>query len=185
MIEVVIDSIRVSLMSQHRVVILKDANGDRLLPIWVGSYEADAITSELQDEIPARPMTHDLLKSTIYELGGTVVHVYINELRSDVYYARIVVEMDGRQVEIDSRSSDAIALAVRAKVPIFVAEAVLERAGIRPDEDVQDQIEDDAADDAEAEASGEGKVDDKKLSAFADFVNSLDLDLDDDDDSKN
>ncbi len=172
MIEVVIDSIRVSLMSQHRVVILKDVNSDRLLPIWIGPYEADAITSELQEEAPSRPMTHDLLKSIIYELGGRMVHVYISELRNDVYYARLVVDMDGRQVEIDSRSSDAIALAVRAKVPIFVSEAVLERAGIRPDEDVQNQIED------EPREMGEDK-----LSAFADFVNSLDLDLDEDEEN--
>lgn len=171
MIEVVIDSIRVSLMSQHRVVILKDANGDRLLPIWIGPYESDAITSELQGETPSRPMTHDLLKSVIYELGARVVHVYISELRNDVYYARIVVDVRGQQMEIDSRTSDAIALAVRAKVPIFVAESVLTRAGIKPDEDVQDKVEDETASD----------VDEKRLSAFADFVNSLDIDLDEDD----
>ena len=172
MIEVVIDSIRVSLMSQHRVVILKEANSDRLLPIWIGPYEADAITSELQEETPSRPMTHDLLKATIQELGARVVHVYISELRNDVYYARIVVETDdGKQIEIDSRSSDAIALAVRVNVPIFVAQSVLDKAAIRPDEDVQDKIEEE----------GEN-VDEGKLSAFADFVNSLDLDLDEDDD---
>jgi len=172
MIEVVIDSIRVSLMSQHRVVILKEANSDRLLPIWIGPYEADAITSELQEETPSRPMTHDLLKATIQELGARVAHVYISELRNDVYYARIVVETDdGKQIEIDSRSSDAIALAVRVHVPIFVAQSVLDKAAIRPDEDVQDKIEEE----------GEN-VDEGKLSAFADFVNSLDLDLDEDDD---
>jgi bifunctional DNase/RNase len=172
MIEVVIDSIRVSLMSQHRVVILKDTNSERLLPIWIGPYEADAITSELQEETPTRPMTHDLLKSIIVELGGRMVHVYINELRNDVYYSRLVVEINGRQVEIDSRSSDAIALAVRAKVPIFVSEAVLERAAIRPDEDVQNQLEEEPR-----------EVNEDKLSAFADFVNSLDLDLDEDEDN--
>ncbi|MFW5691893.1 MAG: bifunctional nuclease family protein [Chloroflexota bacterium] len=173
MIEVVIDSIRVSLMSQHRVVILKDVNSDRLLPIWIGPYEADAITSELQEETPSRPMTHDLLKSVIYELGGKVIHVYISELRNDVYYARIVVEMDGKQIEIDSRTSDAVALAVRAKVPIFVAQAVLDKAGIKPDEDVQDKIEDEESED----------VGEDRLSAFADFVNSLDIDLDEDEDN--
>lgn len=172
MIEVVIDSIRVSLMSQHRVVILKDSSSDRLLPIWIGPYEADAITSELQEETPSRPMTHDLLKSVIYELGGEVIHVYISELRNDVYYARIVVEVNGKQVEIDSRTSDAIALAVRAKVPIFVEPSVIDRAGIKPDEDVQDKMEEE-----------EGDIDENQLSAFADFVNSLDIDLDDDDEN--
>jgi hypothetical protein len=170
MIEVEIDSIRVSLMSQHRVVILKDTNSDRLLPIWIGPYESDAITSELQQETPSRPMTHDLLKSVIYELGARIINVYISELRNDVYYARIVVEVDDRQIEIDSRTSDAIALAVRAKVPIFVVESVFTKAGIKPDEDVQDKMSDEPED-----------VDEGKLSAFADFVNSLDMDLDEDD----
>src|SRR3990172_2048865 len=102
MIEVVIDSVRVSLMSQHRLVILKDANKDRFIPIWIGPFEAEAITIELQDVPPPRPLTHDLIKSIIQELGGRVVHVFINDLRNEVFYARIVVEIDGKQVEIAS-----------------------------------------------------------------------------------
>lgn len=172
MIEVVIDSIRVSLMSPHRVIILKDPVSERLLPIWIGTHEAEAITNELQEEPPARPMTHDLLKSTIVELGGRVVHVYISEINGDLYYARLVIEVNGKQVEIDARSSDAIALAIRAKVPMFVVEDVLDRASIVPDEDIQDQLQ-------QEEEPRDVNVD--KLSAFADFVNSLDLDLDDDD----
>jgi hypothetical protein len=175
MIEVVIDSIRVSLMSQHRIVVLKDMNSDRYLPIWIGPFEADAITTELQEMPPPRPMTHDLLKSIITELGGRVAHVLISDLRNDVYYARIVVEIDGKQVDIDSRSSDAIALAVRAKSPIFVADTVMEKAAIEPDDDVEDEV---IAGDVEP---GTESVDEGKLSAFADFVNSLDLDLDEDD----
>ncbi len=174
MIEVVIDSIRVSLMSQHRVVILKDINSERLLPIWIGPHESEAITNELQEEKPARPMTHDLLKSTIIELGGRIIHVYISEISGDVYYARLVIEINGKQVEIDARTSDAIALAIRAKVPMFVKEDVLERASIIPDEDIQHQLQQ-----PEEEPRD---ISDDKLSAFADFVNSLDLDLDDDDD---
>jgi bifunctional DNase/RNase len=175
MIEVVIDSIRVSLMSQHRIVVLKDMNSDRYLPIWIGPFEADAITTELQEMPPPRPMTHDLLKSIITELGGRVAHVLISDLRNDVYYARIVVEIDGKQVDIDSRSSDAIALAVRAKSPIFVADTVMEKAAIEPDDDVENEV---IAGDVEP---GTESVDEGKLSAFADFVNSLDLDLDEDD----
>lgn len=179
MIEVEIDSIRVSLTSQHRVVVLKDANSDRYLPIWIGPFEADAITIELQEmPPPPRPMTHDLLKSVIRELGGRVVHVLISDLKNDVYYARIVVEINGEQREIDSRSSDAIALAVRAKVPIFVAEMVMDKAAIEPDEDVEQDIV--AGSDQPAEADD---VDEGKLSAFADFINSLDLDPDEDDEN--
>jgi uncharacterized protein len=170
MIEVVIDSIRVSLMSQHRIVVLKDMHSDRYLPIWIGPFEADAITIELQEMPPQRPLTHDLLKSVIRELGGRVIHVLINELRNDVYYARIVVEMGGKQVEVDSRPSDAIALAVRVKVPIFVAQSVMDKAAIQPDEDMETE-----ASLEEKPAIGEG-VDETRLSAFADFVNSLDLD---------
>jgi uncharacterized protein len=170
MIEVVIDSIRVSLMSQHRIVVLKDMHSDRYLPIWIGPFEADAITIELQEMPPQRPLTHDLLKSLIRELGGRVIHVLVNELRNDVYYARIVIEVGGKQIEVDSRPSDAIALAVRVKVPIFVAQSVMDKAAIQPDEDM------------EAEAPPEDKLsaaegaDETRLSAFADFVNSLDLD---------
>jgi uncharacterized protein len=176
MVEVIIDSIRVSLMTQHRVVVLKDTNTDRYLPIWIGPFEAEAITVELQEMPQPRPFTHDLIKSVIGELGGKVVHVLINELRNDIFYARLVVEVNGRQVEIDSRPSDAIAVAVRAKSPIFVAESVMARAGIEPDEDVEQEI-------ADGEASGKRPVEEGRLSAFADFVNSLDLDdLDKDDD---
>ncbi|NWF69302.1 MAG: bifunctional nuclease family protein [Chloroflexi bacterium] len=169
MIEVVIDSIRVSLMSQHRIVVLKDMHSDRYLPIWIGPFEADAITIELQDMPPQRPLTHDLLKSVIREMGGRVIHVLINELRNDVYYARVVIDLGGRQIEVDSRPSDAIALAVRVKVPIFVAEAVMDRAAIQPDEDMENEPS------AAEKPAGEG-VDETRLSAFADFVNSLDLD---------
>jgi len=169
MIEVTIDSIRVSLMSQHRVVVLKDTNSDRYLPIWIGPCEADAITIELQEMPPQRPLTHDLLKTVIREMGGKVVHILINDLRNDVYYARIVVDVKGSQVEIDSRPSDAIALAVRVKTPIFVADVVMDKAAIEPDEDVEKSLDEDGL-------GGDSEVEPGRLSAFADFVDSLDLD---------
>jgi len=168
MIEVIIDSIRVSLMSQHRVVVLKDMNSERYLPIWIGPCEAEAITVKLQ-EVPApRPLTHDLLRNVIRELGGKVVHILINDLRQEVYYARIVIDVAGEQMEIDSRPSDAIALAVRVSVPIFVAETVMDKAATEPDEDVEKEAANDTV-------PGEG-VDETRLSAFADFVDTLDLD---------
>jgi len=183
MIEVVIDSIRVSLTSSHRLVVLKDTHQDRYIPIWIDPFQAEAITIELQEGAPPpRPLTHDLIKSIIQELGGRVVHVLINDLRNDIYYARIVIEINGRQVEVDSRSSDAIAVAVRVKVPIFVADTVMERAAIVPDEDVEQEVL--AGLDKLAEGSGEDAVDETRLSAFADFVNSLDLDVDEEEDDE-
>jgi bifunctional DNase/RNase len=159
MVEVKIDSIRVSLVSPQRLVILKDVDQERFLPIWIGPYEAEAITIKLQDVDVKRPMTHDLLNKFIQELGGAVSHVFVNDLRNDTYFARIVISVDGRSLDIDSRPSDAMALAVRAGVPIFVAEEVMEKASITPEEDQ-----------SETEAESED------LSAFRDFVNTLDLD---------
>ena len=169
MIEVTVDSIRVSLMSTHRVVILKDTENERYLPIWIGPCEADAITVELQDVEVARPLTHDILKNVINELGGKMVRVEISDLRNDIFYATLIIETKGKTVEIDSRSSDALALAVRARVPIFVHDAVMGKATIVPESEVE----------AEAgEAAPEGS---DRLSAFSDFVDSLDFeDLDKD-----
>jgi bifunctional DNase/RNase len=167
MIEVTIDSIRVSLMSQHRIVILKDVRSDRYLPIWIGPCEADAITVELQEVEVSRPLTHDLLKSVVTELGAEIVHIVISDLRNDVFYARIVADQNGRRLEIDSRPSDAIALAVRVHVPIYVEETVMERAANTPEQEV------------DGEATG-GETPDERLSIFKDFVDTLDMDdLDD------
>jgi len=192
MIEVEIDSIRVSLMNQQRVVLLKDINGERYLPIFIGQWVAEAITIELQEGEQPRPLTHDLLKSMVEALGGTIKYVLINDLRREIFYAKIVVEMeDGKQIEVDSRSSDAIAVAVRANCGIFVNESVMEKAGIAPDEDIaMDDVPTAFLDVPDAEGRDEEEtakpsepVDEAKLSAFADFLNTLDLDeLEDDDD---
>lgn len=157
MIEVEIDSIRVSLMSEHRVIVLKAIDKERYLPIWIGPYEAEAIAIRLKDVDIARPLTHDLLRNVIGEMGGDISHILVNDLRDDTFYALITVNINGHSMEIDSRPSDAIALAVRAGVPIFVAEDVMDRAGIVPEEDL-------------GEEGGEGE----DLSAFRDFVDSLD-----------
>lgn len=162
MIEVVIDSIRISLISQHRIVMLRDIDGERQLPIWIGPCEAEAITIELQDVEIARPVTHDLLKNVIEQMGGKVSHILINELRDQVFYARLFVDVNGDMLEIDCRPSDAIAVGVRVKVPIFVNEAVMSEAGIVPEPDVE-----------EGAAAGEGGP---ELDAFKDFVDSLDFD---------
>jgi uncharacterized protein len=167
MIETVVESIRVSLVSNHRVVILKEVEGQRHLPIWIGQFEAEAIAVELQGMGSPRPLTHDLLKSVISELGGRVNRILVTDLNRDVFYARIVVEINGRSLEIDSRPSDAIALAVRVKAPILVEDDVMARAGVVFGEE------------GGAEAPSSERTDavsDERLSVFRDFVNSLDLD---------
>ena len=168
MIEVKIDSIRVSLMSQHRVVVLKDTDSDRYLPIWIGPFEADAITLQLQGVQVARPLTHDLLKSLIDEMGATVSHIIVTELKNDTFFANIIMDVDGKSIEIDSRPSDAIALAVRVSAPLFVAESVMEEASIIPETDLEELgVGDDVPVSAEEQ---EG------LAAFRDFIDELDLD---------
>lgn len=167
MIETVVESIRVSLVTQHRVVILKEVHGERHLPIWIGAYEADAIAMELQGVAAARPLPYDLMKTVIGDLGGAIDRILVTDLSQDVFYARIVIQMDGRAVEVDSRPSDAIALAVRSRVPILVDESVMERAGVTLDADNDD-------DNATAEVTD--RADDERLTVFRDFINTLDLD---------
>jgi bifunctional DNase/RNase len=162
MVEVVIDSIRVSLMSQHRIVILKDVDTERFLPIWIGQSEAEAITVALQEIPIVRPLTHDLLRNVLNDLGAEVLRVNIVELKNEIFYARIVVRVNGREMEIDSRPSDALALAVRVRVPIFVAEEVMQEAASEPSKEVETEA-----------PQGEG---DERLEVFKDFVESLDLD---------
>ena len=169
MIEVKIDSIRVSLMSQHRVVVLKDVDTDRYLPIWIGPFEADAITIQLQGVQVARPLTHDLLKSVIDEMGATISHVMVNELKNDTFFARIVMDVNGQSMEIDARPSDAIALAVRANAPLFVAEEVMSAASIVPETNL-----DEANTDVDTEPLSEEE--EEKLAVFRDFIDELDLD---------
>jgi bifunctional DNase/RNase len=175
MIEMTIDSIRVSLMNYQRVVILREKKAGRYLPIWIGAAEADAIAVKLQGVTVPRPLTHDLLVLVIDSLGATVDSIIVNDLKSDTFFAKIILNVDGGQVEIDSRPSDALALAVRAGVPIFVDEAVLDKAGILLDEETGKPVLEETG-----EAGGKDKKvseeEMKKLSAFYDFINTLDLD---------
>jgi uncharacterized protein len=165
MIEVVIDSIRISLVSQHRIVLLKELDSDRQLPIWIGPCEADAITIELQDVKVARPLTADLVNVVIKDLGGTVSHVLIRELTEQVFHASLFIDVKNEMREIDCRPSDAIAVAVRAKVPIFANEEVLDEAGVLPEADLVEETE---QDDGESEVGN--------LDAFSDFLDTLDFD---------
>jgi bifunctional DNase/RNase len=132
MIPVVVESVRMNLTNGQRVVILKDDKLERYLLIWVGQNESNAIALELQNEKAPRPLTADLLKSVIDELGARVSEVNVTELTDEVYYARIgLMNAQNERLDIDARPSDAIALAIRADAPIFVEESILEAASIR------------------------------------------------------
>ncbi len=136
MLEVVIDSVRVSLMSPQRLVVLRQVDSDRYLPIWVGPYEAEAITVALQEIEMIRPLTHDLLKNIITQFNGRITRVEILSLKEEIFYGNIVIESNGETVNIDARPSDSIALAVRAHVPIMVDEAVMISGGLMPEQDI-------------------------------------------------
>ena len=157
--EVVVESVRVHMLSSQHVVILKERGRDRYLPIWIGPWEANAIAMRLQGVEPERPLTHDLLVSILGELGATVREVEIVDLEAETFIARVLLEAGGRLHEIDARPSDALALAVRTAAPVYAAEAVLERAGVRPGPDGETT-----------------EPSDERLSVFRDFVNSLDAD---------
>lgn len=172
--ELSIESIRLSLMNYQRVVILREKGADRYLPIWIGPSEADAIAVRLQDVSVARPMTHDLLRNTIEKLGGSVVYIVVNDLENDTFFARIVLDVHGETMEIDSRPSDAIALAVRVEAPIYAEEAVLDRAGVVLDEEGQPQ-ETVGGPAERPRPTDPNEL--EKLGAFKDFIEGLDLDF--------
>lgn len=169
LVEMVVESVRVNLQTYQRVVVLKEKDSDRYLPIWIGNNEADAIVIQLQNVPVPRPQTHDLLKSIVSQLGAKVNHVVVNDLSEDVFYARIAIDLDGRQFEIDSRPSDAIALAVRVQAPIYAEDTVLEKAGVALEAEDEDK-------DAKGESRDPTKDPERLPSAFRDFINTLDLD---------
>jgi len=165
MVEMTVDSVRINLATQQRVVILKAAKQERYLFIWIAQPEAYAIAVELQGTPSLRPLTHDLLKNVISELGARIVSIVVSDLIDEVYYARIVLDAAGRHVEIDARPSDAIALAVRAKTPIYVEDSILERAGVT--------LEQDETEKPASKPEDEDDID--NLDAYRDFINSLDV----------
>ena len=174
MIEMTVDSIRVSLMNYQRVVILKEKMSDRYLPIWIGPAEADAIAVKLQGVSVPRPMTHDLLNTIVDALGASINSIIVSDLKNDTFYAKVVLNVDGGQMEVDSRPSDAIALAVRVDAPIYAEEGVLEKAGILLDKETGKLLsEPKEMEGADLKQVSEEEM--KKMSAFYDFINSLDL----------
>jgi uncharacterized protein len=168
MIEMTVESVRINLQTSQRVVILKASQNERYLFIWIAHAEAYAIAIELQGTSSPRPLTHDLLKNVIEDLGAKIESIVISDLIDDIFYARIVLDVAGRHVEVDSRPSDAIALAVRARTPIYVEESVLERAGVAL------EASDDASISSKADSRREREVEYDNLDAYRDFINSLD-----------
>jgi uncharacterized protein len=181
MIEVVIDSIRVSLMSQQRIVILRQSEAERYLAIWIGIYEAEAITLALQEVEVSRPLTWDLLRNVFNSLNARLLRVEVVALKDETFFGNIVAEVDGRLLNIDSRPSDALALAVRAHVPIYVAKSVMDAAGITPETDLHEEQPVQPEEKA-LPAPAAGEEESSRLSIFEDFLGKLDLgDLDKDD----
>jgi len=145
--EMVIYGVSFDLVGKQPIVLLKTTDGNKFLPIWIGHPEAAAILMKLQGAAPPRPLTHDLLAATLSMLEAEVARITVTELRDNTFYAVITVVQNGNEIEIDSRPSDAIALAVRAEAPIFAADDVIEESGIEfegeepDDESLQAEIE--------------------------------------------
>jgi uncharacterized protein len=167
LIEVAVDSIRVHMPTGQHVVILKEKNADRYLPIWIGPFEANAIALKITGVSPDRPITHDLMASTMSELGIGIAKIVVSSLSDEVFYARIHMRQDGKEIDVDARPSDAIALAVRLECPIFVAEEVFEKAGVIPEKDEE-----------ETGAQSGTELDEERLAIFRHLVNT-ELDLPD------
>ena len=177
LLEISVDSIRVSLMNYKRVVILKEKEGDRYLPIWIGPHEAEAIAVKLQNITVTRPMSHDLMGNIISTLGGKIIHILITDLENDTFYAQIVVQgSNGEQISIDSRPSDAIALAIRSKAQIFASESVLDKAGVSIDSELGKSIRNLEEDDDGVIDTSVDEEEIKNMSAFRDFIEGLNLD---------
>ena len=169
MLELEIESIRVRQETQQRAVVLKVKDSDLYLPIFIGQFEVEAIRFKLMGVEVQRPMTHDLLGSVIGDLGGSIHSIVVSELKNDTFFAKIVIDSNGSLIEIDARPSDALALAVRSEAPIYAEDEAVEKAGVSLDFENQDSSgeEDEGKQVNEEELEG--------LSAFTDFIDSLDL----------
>lgn len=173
LVEMFVESVRLHMLSNRHVVILKEPDRERYLPIWIGAWEASAIAMRLHGLSPERPLTHDLFAAALGELGVRVDRVIISSLAEETFHARLIFERDGRQVELDARPSDALALAVRTDAPIFAQEEVLARAALGADSAM---LHGEEGTSTVVESTGGSPVD-PRLDVFRDFINSLDQDL--------
>ena len=174
MVEVMIDSVRVSLTSQQRIVLLRRMDEEKYLPIWIGPFEAEAITIALQEIEMARPQTHDLILETIAQLNARLARVEVVNLKEDVFYGNLVIEKGDQIIQIDARPSDSIALAAKAHVPIFVSGDIFDAAGIVANQDIQ--TEPNETEESTAETPTQEADTKKRLSVFEDFLQNLDMD---------
>jgi len=175
MVEVIIDSVRVSLTNQQRIVVLREVNTERYLPIWIGPYEAESITIALQEIEVSRPQTHDLVKNLLNQLNARILRVEVLSLKDDVFYGILVVECNEQIVEIDSRPSDALAIAARTHSKILVSEEVMGIAGIVPEMDIHEQDEGTSQNQQNNESADDEIESEERLSVFEDFLGSLDI----------
>jgi bifunctional DNase/RNase len=161
-------------MTPQRLVVLKQMDSERYLPIWVGPYEAEAITVALQEVEMVRPLTHDLLKNVFGAFNARITRIEIVRLQNEIFYGSIIAEVNGREVEVDSRPSDAIALSVRAHVPILVHSSVMDEAGIIPEQDMPEG--EDILPLEKNEPAPMSEESTERLSVFEDFLEKLDFD---------
>jgi uncharacterized protein len=178
-IEMIVDSVRVHMRTGRHVLVLREAGRGRLLMVWVGVNEANAIAMKLQGVTPERPLTHDLIVNMLEALGVRVERIVIADLEDETFHARLVLVAPDARHEIDARPSDSIALAVRMGVPIFATADVLDRAATSPDADEDDETTGTASPRSAAALEETGEpIDPTKLDIFREFVNSLDMDQD-------
>ena len=164
--EVLIESLRVSLTSQHRIILLKEKDGVLSLPVFVGQFEAEAIVLALQDIEISRPQPHDMMRSIVKALDAQILYAEITEIKAATIYAELVLQNEaGGELRIDCRPSDAIAVALRAHVPIYVDRDLMDTCGIRPETDVRQKNK--------PHSDGPEPSDDEDLSAFKDFFDNF------------
>jgi bifunctional DNase/RNase len=166
-------------MTPQRLVVLKQIDSERYLPIWVGPYEAEAITVALQEVEMVRPLTHDLLKNVFGAFNAHITRIEIVKLQNEIFYGSIVADLNGTEIHVDSRPSDAIALSVRAHVPILVDSSVMDEAGIIPEQDMPEGAET-SAEPERSEPAPLSEESTERLSVFEDFLEKLDFDKPDD-----
>jgi uncharacterized protein len=176
-VEAMVDSVRISLTNAQRIIMLKQVDAERYLPIWIGPYEAESITIALQEIEVSRPQTHDLIRNILTAMDARLSRIEIISLKEDVYYGRLVIEAPEKVLKVDARPSDAIALAVRYHAPIQVVAAILEKAGIHPERDllIDEILEESSPNSGDSAAKSDDTKDASRLSVFEDFLEGLDI----------